>query len=189
MTVEVEVTTPAGVPIPADSPVEAALIAARKAATELLEMGAEACNASAHDSFTKRFWEIVRDEATKIVGQPPRLEKAKIKPMEAKTAREFAKDEMPRGKYVDQKVASVFQKDPEYLRDFATRLDFWQLDLQSWIAWAETQTISAPETAKTPAMKESVKPDGYAATPTTPTPAAATAVAQAPTEKKKGKAK
>ncbi len=124
---------------PTDDSVQAN-VAARKVADEVKQMCEDACNEASHPSFTTRLWELLRDHALQEVGMPVRKAEVKrIEPLDKECAKLFAKDEMPRGKYVEETVEAVYAKDPEHLKEFAGKLDWWQVRLQRYLAYMELQ--------------------------------------------------
>jgi len=131
-------------------------VAARKVFEELIEMAGEACNEASHPNFQNHLWTLLRDHAISNVGLPAKAEE-KIKPLEDKVAKEFSKDVMPRGKYVDESIEKVFTEDAAYLRGFASSLEWFQVKLKQWLAWKDQQSAMAAEKAKLKAKKEAEK--------------------------------
>lgn len=136
--------------------------AAREAATLIIEQIRESCTEANHPNFSKRLWELLRDEALQEIGMPPKSAGIKVRPMGDKAAKEFAKDEFPWGAHVEELVGAVYDKDPEYVREFSRKLNWWQIDLQAWVAWREKQT---PQETK---PKKETKPKPPAAKKETP---------------------
>lgn len=90
-----------------------------------------------------RFWEVIRDESIKHAPLPVKEIPValKVEPMPDEKAKEFLKEEFPRGQFEGKKVSYVLKKMPSYLKDYAFKPEPFQMRLRRLLARKEYKKI------------------------------------------------
>lgn len=84
------------------------------------------------DDIDSSFWETIRDAANKKLGNEVKVEE--ITPMTQEQAKDFASQELPFGKFMGQRVLTVWKRDKAYLESMIRKPLPFQIRLQKFLA-------------------------------------------------------